>query len=113
MANEDYWHHQELNAYLKHQDEPEPIEVPIDVNGEELEPGGNYWRVRHGYIADPVYILDNLDDINAYMEQNYEDGGGLDDYYEAVVQLTDTEENCIAYVLYHSNGQEEERKWTA
>ncbi|WP_461243637.1 hypothetical protein [Secundilactobacillus muriivasis] len=112
MANEDYLHRQELNAYLHHQDEPAPIEVPIDADGDALEPGCFYWRVQYGW-ADPVYIFDDLDGINDYLEATYEDGGGIDDYHEAVKQIAEEEAEHISYLLYRGYGQTEERKWTA
>lgn len=100
MANEDSYYRQLENRYYAKQDACEPTETPRECNYDEpLEDGQCYWQVQHGW-NEPVYISDDLDDINEYMEATYEDGGGYATYYDAVTGLTDEEGTSVKYVIY-------------
>lgn len=104
MYNEDKHYHQLEDQYYEKLNTYKPIEVPTECNYDEpLEDGRCYWQVKHGW-NEPTYIGDDLDDINGYMEQEYDDGGGYDTYIDAVTALTDEEGTSVKYVIY-TNGE--------
>lgn len=100
MPNEDRYYRELEEQHYDQQDAYLTTETPTECNYDEpLEDGQCYWQVQHGWNK-PVYISDDLDDINEYMEATYEDGGGYATYYDAVTGLTDEEGTSVKYVIY-------------